>query len=57
MDKNSIKKRLIYLIISEAKSVGVNVDGDMFFALAFRSEEELTKIARGIGVSLKCKKT
>lgn len=46
------KANMIKHIITQAKACGVNVDGDMFFSLAFRSESELIKIGKKMGVDL-----
>ena len=44
------KKELIKQIVLKAYSVGVKVDGDMFFALAFRSRTELIQISKSMQV-------
>jgi len=46
------KKEMIKHIITQAKACGVDVDGDMFFSLAFRTESELIKIGKNMGVDL-----
>lgn len=44
---------MIEQIISQAKAHGVTVDGDMFFALVFRTKSELIVIGSNMGVELK----
>lgn len=44
------KEIMISEILIAAKASGVYVSGDMFFALAFRTETELRQICREIGI-------
>lgn len=44
------KKQMIEEILIKARAGGAHIDGDMFFALAFRTEDELRGICREIGI-------
>ena len=48
----SKKQDLITDILQVAKNGDCNIDGDLFFSLAFRTEIELTKIAQELNIKL-----
>lgn len=46
------KADMIKQIIITAKASSANPDGDMLFALAFRTVPELKKICKGLGIKV-----
>ena len=48
MQQQEEKKKQLDRVILYARSVGVKIDGDLFFTLAYKSANELKKIADAI---------
>ncbi len=51
--RKQMKKKLIQEILLQAKANDLYISGDLFFSLAFRTEKELIKICRKIGINPK----
>lgn len=52
MKKITNKDRMIQEIIIHLKANGQRVDGDIFFALAFRTDSELRQICAAAGIRI-----